>query len=253
MLRIETLSVRFRQHDGSRLCPLYGVTLSLARGEVVGLVGGSGAGKSLITEAMCGLLPRNAEVSGRVTIDGRALRPGDIALAPQGIDALDPLARIGAQIERFARLAGRRENPTALADSLALPHSALRAWPHEVSGGMAKRALIATALASGAAWLVADEPTLGLDPETADRIMDLLSGLASAGIGVLLISHDLPRLVERVDRVTILREGRMVETAPSSAFRAGMLNENFSRDLWAGQTWSTMDTRTRAKTEGAAC
>lgn len=253
MLRIETLSVRFRQHDGSRLCPLDGVSLSLARGEVVGLVGGSGAGKSLIAEALCGLLPRNAEVSGGVTVDGLALQPGDIALAPQGIDALDPLARIGAQIKRFASLAGRRESPMALADSLALPHPALQAWPHELSGGMAKRALIATALASGAAWLIADEPTLGLDPETADRIMGLLSGLAASGIGVLLISHDLPRLVERVDRVTILRDGRMVETARAEAFQAGALSETFSRDLWAAQTWDAAGMRPRAEVEVPAC
>lgn len=239
MLAVEGLTIRFRQHDGRRLTPLEGVTLQVARGEVAGLIGGSGAGKSLVAEALCGLLPRNAEVEGRLSVDDLTPGPGAIALAPQGIDALDPLARIGAQIARFARLAGRAVDAGALADRLGLAPSALDAWPHELSGGMAKRALIATALANGASYLIADEPTLGLDPDTADRIMDLLAGLAADGIGVLLISHDLPRLVARAARVTILREGRMVETAPAVAFAGGALREGFSQDLWAAQTWGT--------------
>lgn len=238
MLAVEGLTIRFRQHAGQRLTPLEGVTLQVAKGEVAGLIGGSGAGKSLVAEALCGLLPRNAEVEGRLTVDGRPPWPGAIALAPQGIDALDPLARVGAQIARFARLAGHRADVGALAARLGLPLSALDAWPHELSGGMAKRALIATALANGAGYLIADEPTLGLDPDTADRIMDLLAGLAVDGMGVLLISHDLPRLVSRAARVTILRDGRMIETAPAGAFAAGTLSQGFSQELWAAQTWS---------------
>jgi len=237
MLRVVGLGIAFRQHDGRRLVPLDGVSLTVGRGQVAGLIGGSGAGKSLVAEALCGLLPRNAEVSGRLTIDGKPPRAGDVALAPQGIDALDPLARVGAQIARFARLAGRDVQTAALAADLDLPPSALDAWPHELSGGMAKRALIATALATGAPFLIADEPTLGLDPATADRIMDLLGGLGARGIGVLIISHDLPRLVARASHITILKDGRMVETAPAPAFASGALAQPFSRALWAAQTW----------------
>lgn len=240
MLRVEGLGIAFRQHDGRRLVPLDGVSLSVERGEVVGLIGGSGAGKSLVAEALCGLLPRNAEVSGRLTIDGAAPRAGQIALAPQGIDALDPLARVGPQIARFARLAGRQVDPLALLVSLGLAPEVARAFPHQLSGGMAKRTLIATTLATGAEWIIADEPTLGLDPDTADRIVALIAGLAARGHGVLIISHDLPRLVAHAARVTILREGRMVETAPAAAFAAGGLTEAFSRDLWAAQTWSRL-------------
>lgn len=237
MLQIENLTIRFRHHDGSRTCAVQGVTLSLAPGEVAGLVGGSGAGKSLVAEALAGLLPRNAEVSGRLSLDGAPLLPGKVALAPQGIDALDPLATVGAQIARFARLAGRQADAMALAAALGLPDAALQDYPHELSGGMAKRALIATALATGARLLVADEPTLGLDPDTADRIMAVLAGLARQGIGVLVISHDLPRLVRVCARVTVLEQGQMVETAPSAAFAAHALTHPFSRSLWAAQTW----------------
>ena len=237
MLQVDSFGIAFRQHDGRRLVPLQGVSLTLARGEVAGLVGGSGAGKSLIAEALTGRLPRNAELSGRLTIDGLPPRPGQIALAPQGIDSLDPLARIGPQIARFARLAQRNVDIAAVLAELGLPATVAQAYPHELSGGMAKRALIATALATGAAWIIADEPTLGLDPEAADRIMALLAGLAERGKGVLIISHDLVRLVARADRVTILRDGRLVETAAAAAFAGGGLVQDFSRDLWAAQTW----------------
>ncbi|MFN4057658.1 MAG: ATP-binding cassette domain-containing protein [Roseinatronobacter sp.] len=237
MLRVEALSVRFRRHDG--LCDdvLDGVDLTLPRGALRGLVGGSGAGKSLVAEALLGLLPRNALVSGQMRVDGRALRTGDIGLAPQGVDALDPLMRVGAQMDRMARLAGAAPQAVTLARAVGLPEATLDAWPHELSGGMAKRALIATALATGAPYLVADEPTLGLDPATADKVLDLLAAIARGGVGVLVISHDLPRLVARAEQVTILHHGQMVETAPAAAFGAGGLQHPFSRRLWAAQHW----------------
>lgn len=242
MLRVTALSVRFRRHDGSHATALSGLELTLARGEVVGLVGGSGAGKSLLAEALMGLLPGNAEVSGQITRDGQRLAPGQLALAPQGIDALDPLTRLGDQITRFARLAGQPppDLPASLA-RLGLPETAARAFPHELSGGMAKRALIATALATGAGFLIADEPTLGLDPETADRILALLAGLAAQGHGVCVISHDLPRLIAIAGRITILQEGRMVETALAQDFTGGHLRHPFSRALWAAQSWTGAD------------
>lgn len=254
MLRVDALTIRFRRHDGSRSCPLDGVTLDLVRGEVTGLVGGSGAGKSLVAEALAGLLPHNAEVAGNLSVDGAPLRPGSVALAPQGIDALDPLATVGAQIVRFARLAGRRVDAAGLLRDLGLPDAVLRAYPHELSGGMAKRALIGTALATGAGYLIADEPTLGLDPDTADRIMARLAGLAGRGLGVLVISHDLPRLVAVCGRVTVLMEGQMVETAPAAAFAAGALTHPFSRSLWAAQTWTAQATGRPVRIPGlAAC
>ena len=237
MLQIDGLSVCFRRHDGFCDDALEGVSLTVPRGALVGLVGGSGAGKSLVAEALLGLLPRNAIISGQMTIDGRALRTGDIALAPQGIDTLDPLLRVGAQLDRMARLSRQKPQAATLARVVGLPQAALQAWPHELSGGMAKRALIATALATGAPFLVADEPTLGLDPELADGIFNLLAGLARDQVGVLVISHDLPRLVAHAEQVALLQHGRMVEIAQAEAFGKGTLQHPFSRRLWAAQHW----------------
>ena len=242
-LMLDGLSLRFRQHDGSHLAPLAEQNLTLEPGQILGVVGGSGAGKSLIAAAIMGLLPRNAEVGGRVTVDGRVPRPGEIALAPQGLDALDPLATVGAQMARFAALAGvsaaqARERCARLLSQLGLSAGVVHLYPHMLSGGMAKRVLLATALIGGAQYLIVDEPTLGLDPEAADRIMAAIAALAGPERGILAISHDLQRLVRIAGRIRVLEEGRCVEEVPASAFSAGLegLRHPFSRALWQAQT-----------------
>ena len=236
-LSVRGLTVRFRQHGRPSLTALSGVSLDAPAGAVTGLVGGSGAGKSLVAEALMGALPRNAEVSGTVALDGRPPAPGALALAPQGVAALDPLAPLDAQLARFGRLSGRRADPAALRARAWLPEAAGRAYPHRLSGGMARRALLATALATAPRALIADEPTVGLDPETADAMLDLLAGLAAEGLAVLVVSHDLPRLAARAGAITVLREGRMVETSPAAAFAgdgAG-LADPWTRALWRAQ------------------
>jgi peptide/nickel transport system ATP-binding protein len=241
-LAITGLGLSFRRHDGGRLTPLRDIDLRLQCGEVLGLVGGSGAGKSLVASALMQTLPRNAERRGTVLMDGMPVPQGSIALAPQGIDALDPLAPIGRQLMRFGRLAGldpvtARERADRLLAELDLGPDTKDKHPHMLSGGMAKRVLLATSLMGGAKILIADEPTLGLDPVNADRIMACLAALAGPDRGVLVISHDLPRLVKIAERVIVLREGEMVEEADASAFKGDghALAHPFSRALWQAQ------------------
>ncbi|SNY91996.1 peptide/nickel transport system ATP-binding protein [Cohaesibacter sp. ES.047] len=237
MLVVENLSVRFRQHDGAHLAPIRDVSFTLPRGELTGLVGGSGAGKSLIAEALIGNLPHNAEITGRMEFDGARLKHGTLALAPQSRDALDPLSPVGRQVARFAKLAGRDCNVATLFSHLGLPPANLKLWPHELSGGMAKRVLLATALATGADCIIADEPTAGLDGEAADRIMALLGSLASDGKAVLVISHDLTRLAQIARQMVILKDGRQVDVTDTEAFHTGALTHPFTKALWQAQTW----------------
>ena len=237
MLVVENLSVHFRQHHGDRLSPIKDVSFTLQRGGLTGLVGGSGAGKSLIAEALIGNLPRNAELSGRMEFDGVPPRHGALALAPQSREALDPLCPVGAQVARFAQLAGRRCDVPALFETLGLSQASLEQWPHQLSGGMAKRVLLATALATGADCIIADEPTAGLDGAAADRIMALLASIAARGKAVLVISHDLVRLTRIADQMVILDEGQQVEVTKASAFHDGQLGHPFTKALWQAQTW----------------
>ena len=237
MLVVKNLSVHFRQHYGDRLSPIRDVSFSLKRGSITGLVGGSGAGKSLIAEALIGNLPRNAELSGRIEFDGVSPKRGTLALAPQSRDALDPLCPVGAQVARFAKLAERPCDVRSLFETLGLPPASLDQWPHALSGGMAKRVLLATALATGAECIIADEPTAGLDGEAADRIMALLASLASGGKAILVISHDLMRLTQITNQMVILEEGSQVEVTTADAFHRGVFAHPFTRALWQAQTW----------------
>mgnify|MGYP000179515222 CR=1 FL=1 len=232
ILRIDQLSVRFPSGEA-----LDRVTLALSAGEIVGLTGSSGAGKSLVAEALCGDLPGDAQRGGRITLAGQPVPPHAIALAPQRLDALDPLTRVGRQVARFARLGGRRPQVRRTLEEVGLAADTAQLFPHQLSGGMARRVLLATALATGAGWLVADEPTVGLDAAAADRIMARLAALARGGRGLIVISHDLPRLAAIAARIVVLHEGRQVETAPASAFAGDgrMLRAPLSRALWQAQ------------------
>ncbi len=233
-LRVEALGVTFAEPARPALD---GLSFEVARGEVLGLTGGSGAGKSLIAEALAGCLPAGAGRSGRITLNGGDAARQAIALAPQRIDALDPLARVGRQLARFGGLGGRKVDIPGSLAAVGLDPAVARLYPHALSGGMARRVLLATALATGAGWIVADEPTVGLDKAAADRIMALLRGLAARGHGLVVISHDLPRLAGIADRVVVLREGQPVETAPGVAFEGEgrALRSPFSRALWQAQ------------------
>ncbi|TGD62123.1 ATP-binding cassette domain-containing protein [Tabrizicola sp. WMC-M-20] len=237
MLRIADLSLAFWPVGGVPEPVLSGINLTVSQGEGVGLVGGSGAGKSLIAQAIVNTVPVTARMTGQITLEGGPVTAGRLALVPQSVDALDPLANVGHQIARFARLVARKADPVSVLDRVGLRPDVAALYPHQLSGGMAKTVLLAIALAQDPDFLIADEPTLGLDPHAADGLMACLSGLIAAGKGLLVISHDLPRLVAITRRVIVLQEGHAVETAAATAFSgagAGLAHP-FSRALWRAQ------------------
>ncbi len=203
--------------------------LELAAGEVAGLVGASGAGKSLIARALVGLLPAPARVqAGSVRFRGQTLAsaPDFVRVRGSGIayvfqDAaasLHPLRRVGAQLRECLRVhaptasaAEIRRRIEAALDEVGLGNERrwLEAYPHQLSGGQRQRVMLALTLLPQPALLIADEPTSALDPVLARRVCDLLvDTVRRRGMGLLLISHDLPRLAEYCPRVYRLREGR---------------------------------------------
>lgn len=224
LLEIERLSVRY-----AASMALDGVSLRVDPGEVVGLVGGSGSGKSTLAAASLALLPPSAHVAGGIRVDGadlagmteaelRHVRGGRIGMVFQEpATALNPLLTIGRQIGEVlarhtdmsrARIAG--ETAALLARvGLDLPPAR---YPHMLSGGQRQRVCVAIAIAAGPALLIADEPTAALDPLARTGIADLLLGLVrERGMGLLLISHDLPLVARMADRIAVLEEGRIVE------------------------------------------
>ncbi|WP_314424919.1 ABC transporter ATP-binding protein [uncultured Microbacterium sp.] len=213
-----------------------GVSLSVARGECVAIVGESGAGKSLTARALLGLTPVGARVrADRLLIDGtdvarfgerrwRALRGSGIALVSQdALVSLDPLRRIGSEVAEPLLLhgvvSGRaavRERVHDLLRRVWMPDAARRArhYPHQLSGGLRQRALIASAIAAEPAVLVADEPTTALDATVQARILGLLRDIADAGTAVVFISHDFAAVRRIADRVLVMRHGAAVESGP---------------------------------------
>jgi ABC-type dipeptide/oligopeptide/nickel transport system ATPase component len=222
---------------------VHGVSLSIGRGEIVGLVGESGSGKSLTALSVLQLLPPQARVAGRVILDGeidlltlpareiRRVRGGRIGLVFQEPStALDPVWPIGFQIAeavRAHRPVSRREarqEAVRLLERVALPDARRRLddYPHQLSGGQRQRALLAVALAAGPDLLLADEPTTALDVTIQAQILELLETLrAELHLSVLLITHDLGVVAETCDRVAVMQEGRIVEEGSVEAvFRA---------------------------------
>lgn len=212
---------------------LNGVDLRLAPGRILGLVGETGAGKSLTAHAVLGLLRESARVvAGEARFDGldllrapsarlAAIRGRRLSLVAQNPrTSLDPLARVGDQIARVIRAHGETDPSRAMERALALmaavgipdPLRRARAWPHELSGGMAQRVLIAMALANDPALLIADEPTTGLDVTVQAQILDLLRrAVAERGLGAMIITHDLGVVAQYCDRVCVMFAGSIVE------------------------------------------
>jgi len=217
---------------------LRGVHLSLRRGEVHGLLGESGAGKSTIAKALLGILPANVAITaGAIRFDGRDLRtlpPADlraimgnrITLIPQDPQtALNPGRRIAAQLTDGLRL--RRGLPARAARDRAMslleevhirdPARVLRCYPHQLSGGMRQRVLIAAAFALEPALVVADEPTTALDVTVQKQILRLIRGLQEAhGTAVIFVTHDLGVAAQICDRLTVMYAGAVIESGPTA-------------------------------------
>jgi len=232
VLRVEDLDVDFRTEGGDARA-VSGATLEIRRGQTVAVVGESGSGKSTLAMAVLGLLASNGKVAGgHIYFRGEdlatagsqrrdELRGTEMGLVPQDpMTNLDPVMRIGRQIDEGLVDNGLRtrrdvrERTVELLEGVGLPDAARRAaqYPHEFSGGMRQRALIAMGLSCDPALLVADEPTSALDVTVQRGILDQLGVLTrELGTAVLLITHDLGLAAERADVVVVMYRGRIVE------------------------------------------
>ena len=209
--------------------------LALAEGEIVGVAGESGSGKSMTALAVLGLASTlGARVEGSVRLAGeelvgapdsrlREIRGSRIAMIFQSpVSSLDPLLRVGELFERTLRLHGAnprqaRDDTSAALREVLLPPDLLSRHPHELSGGQAQRIAIAMALALRSEVLIADEPTSALDVTVQAEILDLLRRLRDQrGMSVLFISHDLAVIAELCDRVAVMQLGRIVEEGPTA-------------------------------------
>nr|WP_228430728.1 ABC transporter ATP-binding protein [Baekduia soli] len=242
VLEIDDLRVAIQRRDRI-IRPIDGLSLQVAAGETVGLVGESGCGKSMTALAILGLLPPGGRtVGGQVRLCGRDLtglsererrrvRARQLGMIFQDpLTALNPSMTIGDQIAEPLRLqngVGSRAARDRAAEVLALvglprPRERLDSYPHQLSGGMRQRTMIAMALVCEPRLLIADEPTTALDVTIQAQILDLLDDLRERlGMALLLITHDMGVIAGHTDRVAVMYAGRVVETAPTAElFRA---------------------------------
>jgi peptide/nickel transport system ATP-binding protein len=237
LLEVQNLHVHLKRADEA-VELVRDVSFSVGEGEVVGVLGESGCGKSLTAFSVLGLLPQGMRTSGRIvfagkdllTLDEKALcglrgnRIGMIFQEP--MTALNPVQTVGDQIaeplrlhKRLGRMAARSE-ARRLLERIRLPNpaAALDAYPHQLSGGQRQRVVIAMALACRPDLLIADEPTTALDTTVQRQILDLLLDLVEeTQSGLLLITHDIGIMAETTDRVLVMYGGAIVEAAPTAA------------------------------------
>lgn len=265
LLTVEDLSISFRMYEegkGQSRARAYvdaqrrdvevirSLSISVHEGEIVAVVGASGSGKTLLADAILGLFEPNAFVRGRIWFDGAPMdaatlaaeRGRGIAYVPQSVASLDPLMRVGRQVEgaprgrgaaRRADAARRRERRRQLFERYGLAESVARLYPHELSGGMARRVLLCCALMESPQLIIADEPTPGLDAALAAKALADFRAFADAGGGVMLITHDIELALTVADRVAVFRDGTVLEeTAVANFASPDLLAHPFTRQLW---------------------
>ncbi|MDQ3463036.1 MAG: dipeptide/oligopeptide/nickel ABC transporter permease/ATP-binding protein [Actinomycetota bacterium] len=240
---------RLRVHYGSEVLAVDQVSLTVAAGELVALVGESGSGKSTVAAAAVGLLPAAATArSGCVRVCGRdlsslsatelrALRGDRVALIPQeAMSALDPVHSIGDQLAeavRAHRRVGRspaHRRASELLELVGLDPTRAGDYPHQLSGGMSQRVVIAMAIANDPEVVIADEPTSGLDVIRQAEVLDLLQQLrVRLNLALLVVSHDLPMIERIADRIAVMHHGRLVEVGPTATIIAAPTHPHTQR------------------------
>ena len=240
LLEIRDLTVEYRVGDG-RLPAVRGVGLSVDEGEIVGIAGESGCGKSTMAGAVLRLLPPATQVSGQVLLNGedvltmpwgrlRAVRWSTASIVFQGaMSCLNPVRRVGDQIEEPILLHAKKGDPITtpkvlrrrvaeLLEQVGVPDWRAYSYPHELSGGQRQRVMIAMALACSPRLIIADEPTTALDVMVQAQVMTLMKALVKeTGVGMMLISHDLSVISDVCDRVAVMYAGRVVESGPAGS------------------------------------
>jgi oligopeptide/dipeptide ABC transporter ATP-binding protein len=234
LLRISDLRIEFVT-ESSVIRPVRGISFGLDRGEILGIAGESGSGKTLTLKSILGLLPAGARVSGerRFSLNGGGPEPyepsevrgrGISMVFQDPMTALNPTMRIGdliAEAPRHHEGMGRseaRDRALHLMERVGIPEPerCARMWPHELSGGLRQRVMIAVALSARPSLLLCDEPTTALDVSIQDQILGLLQELrVELGMAVIFVSHDLAVLAELCDRLVVMYAGHVVEVGPT--------------------------------------
>lgn len=234
ILDVENVSISFIQYtkglNQQELQVITDLTLDISEGEILAVLGSSGSGKSLLAHAIFGILPENANLNGKIKYKGKELtqeskeelRGNEITLIPQSVNFLDPLMKISDQAightESDEEKKEKKIKQREIFEQYNLGPEVDDMYPFQLSGGMARRVLVSTALLSNPKLVVADEPTPGLDEKTVEETLNHFKQMKENGVGVLLITHDIHAALEVADRIGIFYSGYVIEIAEKEDF-----------------------------------
>ncbi len=237
LLKIENLAISFTQYfkglEQRELKVLSDVTLDLNEHEILAVLGSSGSGKSLLAQAILGILPSNANISGSIKYRGEELtqqkkeeiRGKNISLIPQSVNYLNPLMKVKEQAIGYTENKKERkeklEKQRKIFDKYELSKEVGEMYPFQLSGGMARKVLISTALLNDPDTIIADEPTPGLDQQAVDETINNLINLKNQGVGMILITHDINTALKTSDRIAIIYLGYVIEITKTENFIRG--------------------------------
>jgi len=249
LLKVHDISLSFTQYTSglrqTELKVISNLSIEAYSGEILAVVGSSGSGKSLLAHAILGILPPNAKLGGKIEYNGQKLtqirkeelRGKEIALVPQSVNYLDPLMRISDQVigdvededEKLMKNLQRK-----IFQRYDLKPEVDRMFPHELSGGMARRVLVSTAVISSAKLIIADEPTPGLDEKTLNETLSYFEDMADNGCAVILITHDIEAALKISDKIAVFYAGTVLEVANARDFKNNgeNLRHPYTMALW---------------------
>ena len=235
LLEVNNLSISFTQYvqglNRHDLNVISDLTIDVDEGEIVAVLGSSGSGKSLLAHSILGILPYNAHVTGEIRYDGEVLnqelkeklRGKEICLIPQSVNFLDPLMKVSEQAigecKDEKEHAEKKTKQREIFSKYGLDESVDDLYPFELSGGMARKVLLSTALIGDPKLLIADEPTPGLDKKSVEETITDIKNLKEKGKGVLLITHEIDVALKTADRIAIFYSGYVIEINKVENFR----------------------------------
>ena len=234
ILKVKDLGISFSQYTNGLvrgdLNVIRNLDIELYEGEILAVVGSSGSGKSLLAHAILGILPDNTCTQGDIIYKGEILdekrkeklRGDEIVLIPQSVNYLDPLKKVGKQIKISIKDKDKKTQDE-IVDNLFkkynLDKKVKNYYPFQLSGGMARKVLLSTALASDSKVIIADEPTPGLDEESLNEVLKDFRDIADSGRAILMITHDIMAALKIADKVAIFYAGSTLEIANTSDFK----------------------------------
>ncbi len=226
IIDVEHLSIAFEQQGNMQSPVLSDLSVRLEAGEILAIVGSSGSGKSLLAHAILGILPQNAKVDGRISYEGESLtenrlarlRGEELVFIPQSVNYLDPLMKVGKQVAYAVKSGNRKAKQRQAFRRYRLKEDVEGNYPFELSGGMARRVLLATAAVTNAKVVIADEPTPGLDPQVLKEALGNFQQFKAEGCAVMMITHDIEAALQIADKIAVFYAGTIVEIASVKDF-----------------------------------